>query len=99
MPSPEGIARIGRYAALLARHVSPVGLLDVRRLSEEVPLPPPPPGAPPAFVCGGSQDRIVDVPAVRELAAYCGVEPLVLEGHAHDLMLVRTRALPPSIGP
>ena len=63
--------------------------MDVRRLSEEIPLPPPLLGAPPAFVCGGTRDCIVDVMAVRELAAYCGVEPHLLDGHAHDLMLVR----------
>ena len=66
-----------------------MGLVALRRLSEELPLPPPPSQSPPAFVCGGTRDCIVDVTAVRELAAHCGVEPQLLENHAHDLMLVR----------
>ena len=41
------------------------------------------------FICA-IQDWVVDVTAVRELADYCGVEPIIFDSAAHDLMLVRS---------
>ena len=52
-----------------------------------MPLAPAPAGAPPAFVLGGEDDCVVDVEAVRELADYYGVPPVVLPRMAHDCML------------
>lgn len=53
-----------------------------------MPLPRQAPGtAPPQFVLGGEIDKVVDVEAVEELAAYCGVKPVVVPGLAHDCML------------
>lgn len=75
-----------RYQAELAAG-SPVRLLDLRDMTKQVPLPKPAGAAPPRFVLGGELDNVVDVEAVRELGAYCGVEPVVLPWLAHDCML------------
>jgi hypothetical protein len=56
-------------------------------MNSQVPLAPAPASAPRAFVLGGEEDCVVDVEAVRELAAYYGVQPNVLPGMAHDCML------------
>jgi len=53
-----------------------------------VPIPPPGEGAPSAFVAGGTDDWVVDAEGVRELAAWCGVEPRIFPRMAHDMMLV-----------
>ena len=47
------------------------------------------PKDPPIKTSFAIQDWVVDVTAVRELAEYCGVEPIIFDGAAHDLMLVR----------
>jgi len=39
-------------------------------------------------VTGGADDWVVDGEGVRELAAWCGVEPRVFPRMAHDMMLV-----------
>jgi pimeloyl-ACP methyl ester carboxylesterase len=68
---------------------SPVRLLDLRALGEELPLPPLPAAAArlPAFVGGGEDDLVVDPPAVAEAAAYFGAEAVMWPGMAHDCML------------
>jgi pimeloyl-ACP methyl ester carboxylesterase len=58
-------------------------------MKEEVPLPAPPQRHPPAFVLGAEQDLLVDATAVRETADAYGVRPVLLQGCAHDVMLVR----------
>ncbi len=79
-----------RWAELFKANRGQVGLLDIRNLSRELPIVfPPPDQLPPAYVAGGTADVIVDVPAVEELAAELGVEPLIHHDTAHDLMLVR----------
>ncbi|GBF98148.1 phosphoserine aminotransferase [Raphidocelis subcapitata] len=78
-------ADLKRYQAELAA-ASPVRLLDLKDMTKQVPLPQPR-SAPPRFVLGGELDKVVDVEAVQELAAYCGVPPVVLPGLAHDCML------------
>lgn len=79
-----------RWAELFKANRGQVGLLDTRNLSRELPIVfPPPDQLPPAYVAGGTADVIVDVPAVEELAAELGVEPLIHHDAAHDLMLVR----------
>lgn len=62
---------------------------QVARMKEEVPLPGPPQSHPPAFVLGAEQDLLVDVQAVQETAEAYGVQPVLLQGCAHDVMLVR----------
>ena len=57
--------------------------------SGQVPIPPPSNDALPAYVVGGTDDWIVDVDGVRELAAWCGVQPVLFDRMAHDMMLVR----------
>ncbi|KAI8467828.1 MAG: esterase-like protein [Monoraphidium minutum] len=80
-------ADLRRYQAELAAG-SPVRLLDLQDMTQQVPLPRPAEGAaPPRFVLGGEIDNVVDVEAVRELAAYCGTPPVVVPRLAHDCML------------
>ena len=77
-----------RLSLLLRTSPSEIAASTSRRLTMQVPIPPPGDGAPPAFVAGGTDDWIVDVEGVRELAAWCGVEPRVFPRIAHDMMLV-----------
>lgn len=67
---------------------SPTRLLDLKDVNRQVPLAKPAKGStPPVFVLGGEDDCVVDVEAVQELAAYYGVQPIVLPQLAHDSML------------
>lgn len=77
-----------RYQQQLAA-CSPVRMLNLSALRKDVPLAPLPPSlfSLPAFVGGGDADLVVDLPAVAELAAWFGVEPVVWRGVAHDCML------------
>lgn len=79
-------ALLCRYQAQLAA-CSPIKLIDLRAMSKSVPLPPAPRGHPPVLVLGGTKDNVVDAEAVRELAAYYGVSPVLVEGLPHDSML------------
>ncbi|KAL6747522.1 esterase-like protein [Haematococcus lacustris] len=79
-------ADLARHHAQLAT-CSPVRLMDLADVNKQVPLPPPPSFAPPAFVLGGADDKVVDVEAIQELAASYGVEPIILPNMAHDVML------------
>lgn len=54
-----GAVQRRRYMALLAGS-SKARLLDLRKLSASLPLPPPPAGAPPVFVLGAANDFVVD---------------------------------------
>jgi hypothetical protein len=81
-----------RYQKLLAS-CSPVRLIDLNDVNRSVPLPPPPPHAPPAFVLGGEDDKVVDTEAIRELATAYRVAPVILPGMAHDVMLVRAQGV------
>eukprot|EP00951_Prasinocladus_malaysianus_P013539 scaffold102480_cov17-Prasinocladus_malaysianus.AAC.1 len=86
---------------------SKIRMIDLKNMNEITPLPPPPSYAPPALVIGASADQawarrvmkcccVVDVKAVEELAEHWGVQPVVLDGMAHDMMLVSSqRALLP----
>ena len=47
------------------------------------------PGAPPLLVAGAECDAIVDAEATEETARLCGVEPRVLRGLPHDVMLAK----------
>ncbi|KAG2500407.1 hypothetical protein HYH03_001978 [Edaphochlamys debaryana] len=78
--------QLERYQKLLAA-ASPTRLIDLKDMNAQVPLPAPPAHAPPALVLGGTDDAVVDVQAVKELAAYYGVSPVVLQRMAHDCML------------
>lgn len=78
--------KLERYQKQLAA-ASATRLIDLKDMNAQVPLPAPPAHAPPAFVMGGEDDTVVDVQAVQELAAYYGVQPVVLKRMAHDVML------------
>jgi alpha-beta hydrolase superfamily lysophospholipase len=79
-----------RYQSSLAA-CSPARLLDLGQLNKELPLPRPSQAALAGlalFVGGGESDRVVDVPAVQEAAAWLGdIEARVWPGVAHDCML------------
>ncbi|KXZ41444.1 hypothetical protein GPECTOR_464g376 [Gonium pectorale] len=57
--------RLDRYQKLLAA-ASPTRMIDLKDMNAQVPLPPPPPHAPPAFVLGGANDMVVDKEAVED---------------------------------
>ncbi|KAG2426658.1 hypothetical protein HXX76_012969 [Chlamydomonas incerta] len=78
--------KLERYQKLLAA-ASPTRLIDLKDMNAQVPLPAPPPTAPPAFVLGGVEDKVVDTDAVEELARYYGTRPVLLPAVAHDCML------------
>lgn len=77
-----------RYQRQLA-DCTDVRLLDLAALNKALPLPPLPQEARmvPAFVAGGTDDVVVDWPAVEETAAWFGVQPVKWEMMAHDCML------------
>jgi len=77
-----------KFQAQLA-DCSPVRLLDLGALNKALPLPALPLAARglPAFVGGGSDDLVVDLPAIEESAHYFGVQPVLWEDMAHDCML------------
>lgn len=75
-----------RFGELFKANPVAVGLVDTRKLKEELPIKFPD-QRPPAYVAGGDTDCIVDVTAVQELAAALGVEPVIHHNMAHDLML------------
>eukprot|EP00873_Tetraselmis_striata_P025577 jgi/Tetstr1/445841/TSEL_033481.t1 len=62
-------------------------MIDLKNMNEIIPLPPPPAFAPPALVLGAELDKVVDIPAVEELAANWGVKPVIVPNIAHDMML------------
>lgn len=72
---------------------SPVRLLDLAALNKDLPLQWPENdnhggSMLPCFVGGGEADVVVDVPAVKELADWVGVEkPTIWKGMPHDCML------------
>ncbi|KAG2444041.1 hypothetical protein HYH02_009239 [Chlamydomonas schloesseri] len=80
------VDKLERYQKLLAA-ASPTRLIDLKDMNAQVPLPPPPATAPPAFVMGGVEDKVVDTVAVEELARYYGTQPVLLPAVAHDCML------------
>ncbi|QDZ25922.1 alpha/beta hydrolase [Chloropicon primus] len=62
-------------------------LLDVRAVSEELPVVQKSSREFEAFVCGTAADKVVDLDGVRETAETFGVEPVVFKSIAHDVML------------
>ena len=64
---------------------------QVSKMKEEVPLPLPPSNHPPALVLGGDEDVIVDRQALEESGEVYGVQPVILQNAAHDIMLVGPR--------
>ncbi|PNW83982.1 hypothetical protein CHLRE_04g213100v5 [Chlamydomonas reinhardtii] len=78
--------KLEKYQKLLAA-ASPTRLIDLKDMNAQVPLPAPPATAPPAFVLGGVEDKVVDTQAVEELARHYGTQPVLLPAVAHDCML------------
>ena len=76
-----------RYQAALAANAACPRLLDLRKLSSSLPVPPQrQPGAP-VFVAGAALDAVVDAQGVRDTAAAWGTTAVVLPRIAHDVML------------
>jgi len=77
---------VGKYMDLM-KEGCPEGtrLLDLRQLQRSLPVEAC--GHAPVLVLGGDADVIVDKEALEEAAAAHGVEPVVLQGVAHDAML------------
>lgn len=86
--SPElDEAALLRYQAQLAANAACPRLLDLRKLSDSLPVPPQrQPGAP-VFVAGAALDAVVDAQGVRDTAAAWGTTAVVLPRIAHDVML------------
>jgi alpha-beta hydrolase superfamily lysophospholipase len=61
--------------------------VDVSKIRSELPVPPLGPSPLPILVLGGTDDIVVDVEGVTETAAFCRVEPVIVDGMAHDCML------------
>lgn len=77
-----------RYAALLRENQSPLPVVDVSALKQQVPLPAATPQTPPVCVLCGDQDNSVDQEGAYETAEAFSVTPVFLKDTAHDVMLV-----------
>lgn len=71
---------------------SPLGIVDLGQLNNELPLPEVQKdifitGNVHAFVAGGENDMVVDIPAIHETARYFGTQPVTWSNMAHDIML------------
>lgn len=78
-----------RYLGLLKQHASPIPVVNVWRMWNEIPLPDAKPGLPPVLVMGGDRDLILDKQALKDTAAHFGTEAVIMPDMAHDCMLVR----------
>ena len=79
-----GGERLARINALIAAS-SRAPLLDLGRLKADLPVPAGP--CPAVLVLGAADDNVVDAEGVASLARAYGVEPVVIDGIAHDVML------------
>lgn len=62
-------------------------LFDLKKLNAALPVPRVPRSTFELLVIGASNDFIVDSEGLRETAMFYGVEPVCIEGIAHDMML------------
>ena len=89
--NPSGARlRCCRFLKLLQQNRSRLPAVDVSKIKEVTPLPACEADTPPVLVLGGASDFTVDEEGFRETADHYGVQPVILEGLAHDLMLVRS---------
>lgn len=77
-----------RYLELLQKNKSKIPAVDISKIKEVTPLPACDASTPPVLVLGGDNDYSVDIDGLQETADHYGVQPVILPGLAHDMMLV-----------
>lgn len=75
-----------RYQALM-KESSKLPLFDLRKLNAALPVPSVPDNTTEILVMGASNDFIVDSEGLSETSRFYGVQPVCVEGVAHDMML------------
>ncbi|XP_047064417.1 uncharacterized protein LOC124672188 [Lolium rigidum] len=75
-----------RYQGLM-KDSSKLPLFDLRKLNASLPVPSVGNGTLEVLVMGASNDFIVDVEGLSETARFYNVQPVCVEGVAHDMML------------
>lgn len=78
--------RVLRYQALM-KESSKLPLFDLRKLNASLPVPSVPESTTEILVMGASNDFIVDSEGLSETSRFYKVQPVCVEGVAHDLML------------
>ncbi|TVU13943.1 hypothetical protein EJB05_37383, partial [Eragrostis curvula] len=77
---------VSRYQALM-KESSKLPLFDLRKLNASLPVSSVPDKTTEILVMGASNDFIVDSEGLSETARFYGVQPICVEGLAHDIML------------
>ncbi|RZC61429.1 hypothetical protein C5167_023193 [Papaver somniferum] len=85
--SPELQDHLTRSYQKLMVESSRMPLFDLKKLNASLPVPRVPRSSFELLVLGASNDFIVDSEGLRETAMFYGVEPVCIEGIAHDMML------------
>ncbi|XP_024311592.1 uncharacterized protein LOC100821885 isoform X3 [Brachypodium distachyon] len=75
-----------RYQDLM-KESSKLPLFDLRKLNASLPVPCVPNSTLDVLVMGASNDFIVDAEGLSETAKFYNVQPVCVEGLAHDIML------------
>ncbi|KAJ0989152.1 hypothetical protein J5N97_007508 [Dioscorea zingiberensis] len=75
-----------RYQRLM-KDSSKLPLFDLKKLNASLPVPSIPKNSVKLLVMGASDDFIVDLEGLHETAKFYDVQPVCLEGVAHDVML------------
>lgn len=75
-----------RYQDLM-KESSKLPLFDLRKLNASLPVPSEANGTLEVLVMGASNDFIVDAEGLSETARFYNVQPVCVEGVAHDMML------------
>ncbi|EMS45148.1 hypothetical protein TRIUR3_35229 [Triticum urartu] len=75
-----------RYQNLM-KESSKLPLFDLRKLNASLPVPSATDGTLEILVMGASNDFIVDAEGISETARFYNVQPVCVEGVAHDMML------------
>ncbi|KAM0904571.1 hypothetical protein ACQ4PT_017931 [Festuca glaucescens] len=75
-----------RYQGLM-KDSSKLPLFDLRKLNASLPVPSTANGTLEVLVMGASNDFIVDAEGLSETARFYNVQPVCVEGVAHDMML------------
>ncbi|KAJ1270590.1 hypothetical protein BS78_06G064000 [Paspalum vaginatum] len=75
-----------RYQALM-KESSKLPLFDLRKLNASLPVPSVPESTTEIFVMGASNDFIVDSEGLSETSRFYRMQPVCVEGVAHDVML------------
>ncbi|KAM3386600.1 hypothetical protein ACQJBY_009888 [Aegilops geniculata] len=75
-----------RYQNLM-KESSKLPLFDLRKLNASLPVPSATDGTLEILVMGASNDFIVDAEGLSETARFYNVQPVCVEGVAHDMML------------